>query len=205
MQKSITVLGVVLIGLLMAGTATAEPSGAAATPAGEGNPMVVLSTTMGDITIELFADKAPISTKNFLEYVEAGYYDDTVFHRVIPGFMIQGGGMDKELHVKPGQRPAIKNESNNGLPNVAGSVAMARTPAPDSATSQFFINTVDNDFLNRAKAPDGVGYAVVGKVVSGFDVVKKIEAVKTSNQGPHQNVPVEPVVITSAKVKPATR
>jgi cyclophilin family peptidyl-prolyl cis-trans isomerase len=114
--------------------------------------------------------------------------------------MIQGGGMDRDLRPKPGQRPSIKNESANGLLNVAGSLAMARTPAPDSASSQFFINTVDNDFLNRAKAADGVGYAVFGKVIAGMDVVKKIEGVKTASQGPHQNVPVEAVVLTSAKV-----
>jgi cyclophilin family peptidyl-prolyl cis-trans isomerase len=135
-----------------------------------------------------------------LEYVQAGFYDGTVFHRVIPGFMIQGGGMDGELKDKAGQRPAIKNESTNGLLNTAGSVAMARTSVPDSATSQFFINVADNDFLNREKSADGVGYAVFGKVVGGMDVVKKIEAVKTGSRGPHQNVPTEAVVIQSAKV-----
>ena len=172
---------------------------------GKDNPMVVLTTSLGDIKIELFLDKAPATVKNFLEYVQAGYYDGTVFHRVIPGFMIQGGGMDGELHEKPGQRPAIKNESANGVPNAAGSVAMARTSVPDSATSQFFINTVDNGFLNREKAADGVGYAVFGKVVEGMDVVKKVEAVKTGSKGPHQNVPLEPVVLQSAKLAGATK
>jgi cyclophilin family peptidyl-prolyl cis-trans isomerase len=167
---------------------------------GKGNPMVLFATSLGDIKIELFPDKAPVTVKNFLEYVQAGYYDGTVFHRVIPGFMIQGGGMDAELHEKPGQRPPIKNEAGNGMANAAGSVAMARTSVPDSATAQFFINTVDNDFLNREKAADGVGYAVFGKVVEGMDVVKKIEAVKTGSKGPHQNVPQEAVVIQSAKV-----
>jgi cyclophilin family peptidyl-prolyl cis-trans isomerase len=162
--------------------------------------MVVLTTSLGDIKIELFADKAPVTVKNFLDYVQAGYYDGTVFHRVIPGFMIQGGGMDGELREKGGQRAPIKNESTNGLPNTAGSLAMARTSVPDSATSQFFINTVDNAFLNKDKAQDGVGYAVFGKVVEGMDVVKKIEAVKTGSKGPHQNVPVDAVVIQSAKV-----
>jgi cyclophilin family peptidyl-prolyl cis-trans isomerase len=166
----------------------------------KGNPMVVLTTSLGDIKIELLADKAPGTVKNFLEYVQAGYYDGTVFHRVIPGFMIQGGGMDGELRDKAGQRPPIKNESTNGLLNAAGSVAMARTSVPDSATSQFFINAADNDFLNREKSADGVGYAVFGKVVEGMDVVKKIEAVKTSSRGPHQNVPVDAVVLQSAKV-----
>jgi cyclophilin family peptidyl-prolyl cis-trans isomerase len=172
---------------------------------GKGNPMVVLTTSLGDIKIELFPDKAPVTVKNFLEYVQGGYYDGTVFHRVIPGFMIQGGGMDGELHEKPGQRPPIKNEAGNGMLNAAGSVAMARTSVPDSATSQFFINTVDNDFLNRDKAADGVGYAVFGKVVEGMDVVRKIEAVKTGSKGPHQNVPLEAVVIQSAKVVAGTK
>jgi cyclophilin family peptidyl-prolyl cis-trans isomerase len=167
---------------------------------GKGNPMVVLTTSLGDIKIELFPDKAPVTVKNFLDYVQAGYYDGTVFHRVIPGFMIQGGGMDAELKEKAGQRPPIKNEAGNGLQNTAGSLAMARTSVPDSATSQFFINTVDNAFLNRDKAADGVGYAVFGKVVEGMDVVKKIEAVKTGSKGPHQNVPTDGVVIQSAKV-----
>jgi cyclophilin family peptidyl-prolyl cis-trans isomerase len=196
-MKRIGRLITVVVGLaLAAGIARAED--AAAT--GKGNPMVVLTTSLGDIKIELFPDKAPVTVKNFLEYVQSGYYDGTVFHRVIPGFMIQGGGMDKDIRDKGGQRPAIKNESSNGLLNAAGSVAMARTSVPDSATSQFFINTVDNDFLNREKASDGVGYAVFGKVVEGMDVVKKIEGVKTGSRGPHQNVPAEAVVIQSAKV-----
>ena len=180
--------------------APAAPTAPTAPTEGKGNPMVVLTTSLGDIKIELFADKAPVTVKNFLEYVQAGYYDGTVFHRVIPGFMIQGGGMDGELREKGGQRPPIKNESTNGLANTAGSLAMARTSVPDSATSQFFINTVDNVFLNKEKAQDGVGYAVFGKVVEGMDVVKKIEAVKTGSKGPHQNVPVDAVVIQSAKV-----
>jgi peptidyl-prolyl cis-trans isomerase A (cyclophilin A) len=172
----------------------------AAPAAGKGNPMVVLSTSMGDIKIELYADKAPITVKNFLEYAKAGYYDGTVFHRVIPGFMIQGGGMSADMQEKKGGRPAIKNESENGLKNDTGTLAMARTSAPDSATSQFFINVKDNSFLNRESAPDKVGYAVFGKVVEGMDVVKKIEQVKTASKGPHQNVPVDAVVIKSVKV-----
>jgi cyclophilin family peptidyl-prolyl cis-trans isomerase len=172
----------------------------ASTAAGKGNPMVLLSTSMGDIKVELYPDKAPITVKNFLEYAKEGYYDGTVFHRVIPGFMIQGGGMSADMQEKKGARPAIKNESDNGLKNDTGTIAMARTSVPDSATSHFFINVKDNSFLNRESAPDKVGYAVFGKVVEGMDVVKKIEQVKTSSKGPHQNVPVDAVMIKSAKV-----
>jgi len=196
-------MALILTTVVAAGMVQAESPPPAAE--GKGNSMVVLTTSLGDIKIELFPDKAPVTVKNFLEYVQAGYYDGTVFHRVIPGFMIQGGGMDGELHEKAGQRPPIKNEAGNGMPNAAGSVAMARTSVADSATSQFFINTVDNDFLNREKSADGVGYAVFGKVVEGMDVVKKIEAVKTGSKGPHQNVPLEAVVIQSAKVVAGTK
>jgi len=165
------------------------------------NPMVVLSTSMGDIKVELYADKAPVSTKNFLDYAKAGYYDGTIFHRVIPSFMIQGGGLTSDMQEKrEGQKPAIKNESSNGLKNETGTLAMARTSAPDSATSQFFINVKDNAFLDKEKAQDGVGYAVFGKVVEGMDVVRKIEQVKTATKGPHQNVPADPVAIKSVKV-----
>ena len=171
-------------------------------PAAEkGNPMVVLETSLGNIKVELYADKAPITVKNFLDYVKAGYYNGTIFHRVIPNFMIQCGGMTADMNdKKDGQKPSIKNESSNGLKNDEGTLAMARTSVPDSATSQFFINTKNNDFLNKEKSQDGVGYAVFGKVVEGMDVVKKIEAVKTTTKAPHQNVPVEPVTIKSAKV-----
>jgi cyclophilin family peptidyl-prolyl cis-trans isomerase len=169
--------------------------------AGKGNPMVVISTSMGDIKIELYQDKAPVTVQNFLEYVKAGYYDNTIFHRVIPGFMIQGGGLTADMKDKrEGQRPAIKNESSNGLRNDTGTIAMARTSAPDSATSQFFINVKDNTFLNKESAADKVGYAVFGKVAEGMDVVRKIEQVKTASKGPHQNVPVDAVVIKSAKL-----
>ncbi len=169
--------------------------------AGKGNPMVVLSTSMGDIKVELYPDKAPVTVKNFLDYVKAGYYDGTIFHRVIPGFMIQGGGLGADMQEKrEGQKPPIKNESDNGLKNDAGTLAMARTSVPDSATSQFFINVKDNGFLNRESAQDKVGYAVFGKVVDGMDVVRKVEQVKTSTKGPHQNVPVDAVTIKSAKV-----
>jgi peptidyl-prolyl cis-trans isomerase A (cyclophilin A) len=175
---------------------------AAAVPAAaKGNPMVILSTSMGDIKLELYSDKAPVTVQNFLEYVKAGYYDNTIFHRVIPGFMIQGGGLTADMQDKrDGQRAPIKNESSNGLKNDTGTVAMARTSAPDSATSQFFINVKDNAFLNKESAQDKVGYAVFGKVVDGMDAVKKIEQVKTASKGPHQNVPADPVTIKSAKV-----
>jgi cyclophilin family peptidyl-prolyl cis-trans isomerase len=185
-----------LLGLLAVFTGISS----AAPAAGKGNPMVVLSTSMGDIKIELYPDKAPITVKNFLDYAKAGYYDGTTFHRVIPSFMIQGGGMTADMQEKKGARPPIKNESDNGLKNETGTVAMARTSVPDSATSQFFINVKDNSFLNRESAPDKVGYAVFGKVVEGMDVVKKIEQAKTASKGPHQNVPVDAVVIKSAKV-----
>ena len=169
--------------------------------AGKGNPMVVISTSMGDIKIELYQDKAPVTVQNFLDYVKAGYYDNTIFHRVIPGFMIQGGGLTADMKDKrEGQKAAIKNESSNGLKNDTGTLAMARTTAPDSATSQFFINVKDNGFLNKESAGDKVGYAVFGKVVDGMDVVRKIEQVKTTSKGPHQNVPVDAVVIKSTKL-----
>src|SRR5262245_19913518 len=171
-------------------------------PAAEkGNPMVVLETSLGNIKVELYADKAPVTVKNFLDYVKAGYYNGTIFHRVIPSFMIQGGGMTADMNdKKDGQKPPIKNESSNGLKNDEGTLAMARTSIHDSATSQFFIKTKNNGILNTDKAQDGVGYAVFGKVVEGMDVVKKIEAVKTTTKAPHQNVPVEAVTIKSAKV-----
>ena len=194
--------GVVSIGLMLGLVGLASA-------AGKGNPMVVLSTSLGDIKIELYQDKAPVTVQNFLEYVKAGYYDGTIFHRVIPGFMVQGGGMTDDMRDKrEGQRAAIKNESSNGLKNDTGTLAMARTSAPDSATSQFFISVKDNTFLNKENAADKVGYAVFGKVVEGMDVVKKLylctndklTRVKTTTKGPHQNVPVDSVVIKSAKV-----
>lgn len=163
--------------------------------------MVVISTSLGDITVELFEAKAPTTVKNFLEYAKSGYYDGTIFHRVIPNFMIQGGGLDGEMRDKrEGQRAPIKNESDNGLKNDLGTLAMARTSVPDSATSQFFINLKSNDFLNKDRAQDGVGYAVFGRVVEGMDVVKKIEQAKTTAKGMHRDVPVDTVVIKSVKI-----
>ena len=163
------------------------------------NPRIALDTSKGRIVLELFADKAPISAENFLAYVNSGYYDGTIFHRVIPGFMIQGGGFTADMQTKPGRRP-IQNEADNGLRNERGTIAMARTPDPHSASSQFFINTVDNDFLNhKRKDPRGWGYAVFGRVVEGMEVVDTISAVETGIQGMYQDVPVEPVVIKRAR------
>lgn len=162
--------------------------------------MVKLTTNFGDITLELDAEKAPISVKNFLDYVEKGFYDGVIFHRVINGFMIQGGGFDADMRQKNTDTP-IKNEANNGLGNDKYTIAMARTSIPDSATAQFFINVADNDFLNHTSpTPSGWGYCVFGKVTSGMDVVDKIKAVKTTSRAGHQDVPVEPVVIEKAEI-----
>ncbi|MBN3805200.1 peptidyl-prolyl cis-trans isomerase [Paraburkholderia sp. Ac-20336] len=162
--------------------------------------MVELHTNHGVIKLELDAEKAPKSVENFLNYVKAGHYDNTVFHRVIDGFMIQGGGFEPGMKQKPTAEP-INNEANNGLKNVSGSIAMARTNDPHSATAQFFINVNDNDFLNHSSpTPQGWGYAVFGKVVDGMDVVEKIKKVKTGSKGFHQDVPVDDVVIEKAVV-----
>lgn len=155
---------------------------------------VKMSTSMGDIVLELDAAKAPKTVENFLRYLKSGHYDGTVFHRVIPGFMIQGGGFTPDMQQKPTLSP-IPLESRNGLTNARGTVAMARTMVPDSATAQFFINVVDNPFLDAANSRDGHGYAVFGRVLSGMEVVDKIRAVPTGNRGGHQNVPSEPVTI----------
>ena len=162
--------------------------------------MVELHTNHGVIKLELDAEKAPKSVENFLTYVKAGHYDNTVFHRVIDGFMIQGGGFEPGMTQKPTQAP-ITNEANNGLKNVNGSIAMARTNDPHSATAQFFINVNDNDFLNHSSpTPQGWGYAVFGKVVEGMDVVEKIKKVKTGSKGFHQDVPADDVIIEKAVV-----
>jgi peptidyl-prolyl cis-trans isomerase A (cyclophilin A) len=158
---------------------------------------VKLVTSAGDIVIELDAAKAPKTVDNFIQYVKAGHYDGTVFHRVIPGFMVQGGGMTADMKEKPTRAP-IPLESKNGLLNDRGTVAMARTNDPNSATAQFFINVKSNTFLNAASSRDGNGYAVFGKVVSGMEVVDKIERVPTGNQGPYSDVPREPVTIKQA-------
>jgi peptidyl-prolyl cis-trans isomerase B (cyclophilin B) len=162
--------------------------------------LVKLSTNFGDITLELNADKAPITVANFLSYVEKGYYDGLIFHRVINGFMIQGGGFDADMKQKSTDAQ-IKNEANNGLSNDAYTIAMARTSVPDSASSQFFINVGNNEFLNHtAPTSSGWGYCVFGKVVEGMDVVDQIKAVSTTTRAGHQDVPVEPVVINKATV-----
>jgi cyclophilin family peptidyl-prolyl cis-trans isomerase len=179
----------------------AQPAAQAQSPApAAANPKVALETTKGKIVIELYADKAPKTVKNFLDYVKAGHYNGTIFHRVIPGFMIQGGGFTADMTQKA-TRPPIQNEADNRLPNNRGTLAMARTSDPDSASAQFFINVANNASLNfRSKTVEGWGYAVFGQVVEGMDVADAIVAVPTTTKGPHQNVPVEPVVIRKASV-----
>ncbi len=167
-------------------------------PAQAAHPSVLLKTSEGDIRVELFPEKAPKTVANFLDYVKSGQYSGTIFHRVIPGFMIQGGGYTTSFAEKPTRAP-IPLESRNGLKNAAGTLAMARTSDPNSATAQFFINTVDNTGLDYPN-PDGNGYAVFGKVTSGMDVVKKIEAEPTTTRGPMSDVPQKQVVIQSATV-----
>jgi cyclophilin family peptidyl-prolyl cis-trans isomerase len=168
----------------------------------EKNPVVTMTTSLGNIRIALDAGNAPVTTQNFLAYVNDNFYDGLIFHRVIPGFMIQGGGFDAQMKQK-GTKAPIKNEASNGLKNQTGTIAMARTNVVDSATAQFFINVKDNEFLNhRSASPDAFGYAVFGRVIEGMDVVQKIEKVKTGNRGMHQDVPVEAVVIESVRVEP---
>ncbi len=164
------------------------------------HPKVTLETTKGRVVVELYPEKAPKTVENFLTYAKEGFYDGTIFHRVIPNFMIQGGGMTADLQQKA-THPPIPNEADNGLENDRGTIAMARTSDPDSATAQFFINLVDNDFLNyRNKTPQGWGYAVFGKVVEGMDVVDEIAKVQTGRKGPYSDVPVEPVIIEHATI-----
>ena len=179
------------LGSAVVAAAPASPSAAL-----DPTPHVALKTSMGEIVLELDQQKAPKSVANFLQYVKSGYYKGTVFHRVIDGFMIQGGGFDKNMKQKATKAP-IKNEAQNGLQNVTYSIAMARTGDPHSATAQFFINVNDNGALDYP-GRDGFGYTVFGKVVSGMDMVDKIKAVPVADKGPHQNVPVTPVVIESA-------
>lgn len=162
--------------------------------------MITLHTNYGDIVIELDFDKAPKTAANFKQYAEEGFYNDTIFHRVIDGFMIQGGGMTEDMEQKTTRDP-IENEADNGLKNVEGSLAMARTNDPHSATAQFFINVKDNSFLNHSgKNSQGWGYCVFGKVTDGMDVVEKIKGVKTGTKGFHQDVPQEPVIIKNVTV-----
>lgn len=160
---------------------------------------VKIATSMGDIVVELDSEKAPITVKNFLNYVEKKFYDDLIFHRVIKDFMIQGGGFDKKMSLRPTDAP-IKNEAANGLKNLKGTIAMARTPDPDSASSQFFINLKDNDFLDyKGPLPSDIGYTVFGKVTAGMDVVEKIGVVATNKSGQPRDVPLEPVIIKSVR------
>lgn len=178
--------------VFLAGTVMAQAPAA--------NPKVLFKTSQGDITIELYPAKAPVTVQNILDYVEAKFYDGLIFHRVIPNFMIQCGGMDAEMRQKSGS-PAIKNEAGNGLKNTRGSVAMARTNVVDSATSQFFINLKDNAFLNhKDNTPEGFGYCVFGKVVAGMDVVDAIAKVPTVNKRGHGDVPLAPITILSVAV-----
>ena len=161
--------------------------------------MIKLNTNLGTITLELYADKAPETVRNFLDYVDAGHFDNTLFHRVIDGFMIQGGGFEPGMTQKPTRQP-IKNEADNGLKNERGTIAMARTSAPHSATAQFFINVADNDFLDfRGADANGWGYCVFGRVAAGMDVVDKIKSVQTGNRGFHQDVPRDDVIIERAE------
>jgi peptidyl-prolyl cis-trans isomerase B (cyclophilin B) len=165
-----------------------------------GNPQVLLTTSMGNITIELDAENAPNTTANFLAYVDDGYFVDTTFHRVIPNFMVQGGGITADMQDKPSKNAPIQNEANNGLQNDRGTLAMARTGDPHSATSQFFVNHADNAFLNfSSETQQGWGYAVFGRVVEGMDVVDAMAAVATGNKGGHQNVPNETITISGAE------
>lgn len=159
--------------------------------------MIEFKTSKGTFTVQLFEKQAPITCQNFLQYVDDGYFDGTIFHRVIAGFMVQGGGLDENMRTKSGQRDPIKNEAENGLKNKRGTLAMARTNDIDSATSQFFINLVDNGFLDNR--PGSFGYAVFGRVDSGMDVIDAIAAVQTGNRAGHQDVPTETIVIESAR------
>jgi peptidyl-prolyl cis-trans isomerase B (cyclophilin B) len=181
--------------LAIFGTALAQEGGTMPTTT------VLIKTNKGDITLKLDAEKAPVTVENFVAYAKDGFYNGTVFHRVIPGFMIQGGGFDKDFAQKKTKDP-IKNEAANGLKNKRGTIAMARTSDPNSATAQFFINLVDNDFLNYTSAtPQGYGYTVFGEVTDGMTVVDEIAKVKTANKNGHQNVPVDNVVIESVTVQ----
>ena len=184
--------------LLLAQATTASPAAVPSPRPSPSGPVVVLETSLGRIRIGLYDDKSPVSTENFLKYVRKGHYNGTLFHRVMPNFMIQGGGMTPDMNEKPTDAP-IRNEARNGIRNSRGTVAMARTNDPNSATAQFFINLKDNAFLDFGIR--GAGYAVFGEVIEGMDVVDKIAAVQTTRRGQHDDVPVTPVLITSAKVE----
>ena len=190
-SRAATFLSAVILVLASIGVATANSGG---------KVMVEMHTSKGIITLELDAEKAPVTVANFIEYVNSGHFDGTIFHRVIPGFVIQGGGLESGMKEKPTQAP-IENEADNGLKNVTGSICMARTNDPHSATSQFFINLKDNQFLDHSgKNPQGWGYAVFGQVTDGMDVVEAIAAVQTGNAGFHQDVPVEDIVVEKVTI-----
>ena len=199
MTKTLLPVGVVLAAIL---SLAFFPNTKGGTPMNEttvDNPIVLLETTMGQIKIELDMQNAPNSSENFLAYVDDGYFVGTTFHRIIPNFMVQGGGITEDMIDKPSKHAPIKNEANNGVKNDRGTLAMARTGDPHSATSQFFINLVDNAFLNfTSESQQGWGYAVFGKVVDGMDVVDAMAKVATGNKGGHQNVPLEPITINAA-------
>jgi len=191
-----TGLVVTLAILLIAGIVTGEPTK-------KENPRVLIKTNLGNITVELFEKEAPITVKNFLDYVDSKFYDGTTFHRIMPGFVIQGGGFTPDMKKKPTKAP-IKNEATNGLKNLKGTLSMARTMDINSATSQFFINLKNNPALDhKDNTPKGYGYAVFGKVVSGWGVVEKIAKVPTTTKGIYKNVPVKPVIIKSIRRIPA--
>ena len=202
--RGVIVLGALVLGIAGCGaTESGVQSVSTEPPVGQAaNPKILLDTSKGTITLELFNQNAPGSVENFLSYVKAGFYDGTVFHRVIPGFMVQGGGMKGDMTEKPTRAP-IRNEASNGLKNLRGTLAMARMGDPHSASSQFFINVSDNASLDHhAESDQGWGYAVFGKVTSGMEVVEAIVSVPRGDYGPHQNVPTEPVLIKRASVIP---
>ncbi len=185
------------------GSNAADKADAKATTGGNmsANPIILIETTKGNIKVELDAAAAPKTVENILAYVNDGFYTGTIFHRVIPGFMVQGGGMTATMQEKADKRAPVQNEADNGLKNDRGTLAMARTSDPHSGSSQFFINVKNNDFLNfRSKTPQGWGYAVFGKVTEGMDVVDAIVGVKTGNFGPHGDVPVEPILMNKVSV-----
>lgn len=200
MKKTLLPIAVVLAAILSLVLYSNIKGNKPMTATAASNPIVVIETTMGNITIELDIQNAPKTSENFIAYVDDGYFVDTIFHRVIPNFMIQGGGLSAEMNDKPSKRAAIKNEANNGLKNVRGTLAMARTGDPHSATSQFFINHADNTFLNfTSESMQGWGYAVFAKVTEGMDVVDAIAKVPTGNRAGHENVPVDTITITTVR------
>ena len=197
MKKTLLPIGIVLAAILSLVLYPYLKGDQAMNETTADNPTVLIETTMGNITIELDMQNAPISSENFLAYVDDGYFVDTTFHRIIPDFMIQGGGITADMQDKSSKRAAIENEANNGVKNDRGTLAMARTGEPHSATSQFFINHADNGFLNfTSESMQGWGYAVFGKVTDGMDIVDAMAQVPTGNKGGHQNVPLETITIT---------